>query len=50
MCVWNSKHVVFRARFARAQIPNVQSFRDVYVYVDSRRQGVFSGHVELVLS
>ena len=29
MHVWNSKHVVFRARFAQAQIPNVQSFRDV---------------------
>ena len=29
MHVWNSEHVVFRARFARAQIPNVQSFRHV---------------------
>ena len=29
MHVWNSEHVVFRARFARAQIPNVQSFRDM---------------------
>ena len=33
MCVWNSKHVVFCARFARAQIPNVQSFRDVYMAI-----------------
>ena len=29
MHVWNSEHVVFRARFARAQSPNVQSFRAV---------------------